>query len=275
MKLKTELYDEKLWVHCKVVMNFVGKLCGSVPGAPDLITPWLENRKPSVKAPGGKSLDELNEEVVNRLKDQDLENAEIEQRSTLAFESAGGGLVIRAATIRAHFKDCARQLMATQGRIQGEKGFAQRVINGLYVLGNFRGESGTDLIRIMRDGKQVTAPDGYDEKTVHVMTPKGMINALKRVPYIVRPTLEFTVSLLAISVNPKELLTLCQYGGTHGYGGERSMQDGQYIAEIDVNDEHMRMVDARKAELKAKMETKKAPKGEKANDREVAVANSR
>ncbi len=44
-----------------------------------------------------------------------------------------GKLVLRSATFRAHLKDCARILSANCiGKVQGEKTFASKVLNGVY-----------------------------------------------------------------------------------------------------------------------------------------------
>ena len=118
-----------LWTTYQVRFDFVTKLCSSVPADPALIEAWQKSRQPRVKPPGGKSIEEIQEEVVASLAEPEAE----EQYSMLVFQRDNGSLVMRAATIRAHLKDCARVLSAQWiGKIQGERSFATKVLNGVY-----------------------------------------------------------------------------------------------------------------------------------------------
>ena len=58
---------KSLWTIYSVTFNFLNKLCASVPANPDLTKVWLESRQPRVKPPGGRSITEINEEVVSTL----------------------------------------------------------------------------------------------------------------------------------------------------------------------------------------------------------------
>jgi hypothetical protein len=146
------------------------------------------------------------------------------------FEKKDGGLCVRGSTIRAHLKDCAKQLSSLYvARIQKEKTFAVRVVNGLYVEGGFRDANGTELIHFMRNGQTVGEPDGYEEKMVHAWSPQGPINALKKFAYLVKPTLQCTVAVLGKAVSAADLKTILEYGAVHGYGGERSQGDGYVL----------------------------------------------
>ena len=240
MKIKGGPYDDKMWVKTHVKWDFVGRLCASVPSNEEIIQGWLDARKPAVRPPGGKSITETVEEVINRLPDQENENEEIKKKTTLVFEKVEGRLVIRANTIRAHIKDCVSQVQNQfAGKIRGERYFTTRVKNGLYVKGNFRDSFGTELVALSRDGKPINEPDGFIEKPVHVNGPQGPQNALKRFAYVIRPTVEFTVRLLGKSVSVQDLATVMMYGATHAYGGERSMQDGQYQYEIETKEKEL------------------------------------
>jgi hypothetical protein len=91
-----------LWTYYRVSFNFVTRLCGSVPADPEIMKPWLEARAPKVRAPGGKSINEIQEEVFASL--PEIPEGEEEQLSMLVFQRNNGGCVIRAATVRAHIK---------------------------------------------------------------------------------------------------------------------------------------------------------------------------
>jgi len=239
MKITGGLYDPRMWASCKVTLNFVGRVCGSVPASEELVEKWLDSRKPSVRPPSGKSIAQLAEEVINRLPDIDLENQEIEKRTTLVFEQVDGVMAVRAATLRAHIKDCTNQVQNQFiGVIGGERNFTTRVKNGLYVGEGLR-DNGTELVPFLRDGNPIKEIDGFQDRPVHFKTPRGEVSALKRFAYLLRPSLKFTVFILGKSVRPEDLQTILQYGAVHGYGGERSMQEGQYTYEIEFDENHL------------------------------------
>jgi hypothetical protein len=54
-----------------VRLDFINEVCGSTPGNPDLIEPWLKSRAPKVTPPGGRTIDEINEEVFATLPEQE------------------------------------------------------------------------------------------------------------------------------------------------------------------------------------------------------------
>lgn len=235
--IKGGLYDPSMWTPVKVRLDFVGRLCGSVPASKDIIEKWLGSRQPSVKPPAAKSIPEIVEEVINTLPDMGQENEEIRQGTMVVFQRVDGRLSVRAATLRAHLKDCCSQVQnQLVGRIKGERNFTTRVKNGLYVGGGFRDQLGTEYFHVVRDGGPITEGDGFQERVVHAQTPQGQINAIKQFEYVVRPTIMFAVGLLGASVKPEDLATLLRYGAVHGYGGERSQQEGQYTFELEVPD---------------------------------------
>lgn len=217
-----------LWILFRVRWEFLTSLCGSVPADPEIVGKWLEARKSKVKArpAGAKSIEEINEEVLASLEDQ-----QEEEFSGLVFQRHDGGLVMRAGTVRAHLKDCARVLSNQYvGRLKGERAFSTRVINGLYL------DEREYWLPIQRpDGTRVEDADGRREKPVHVRGPHGEpLNALKCFEYIEPPSvLEFTLKALGNSVKESDLRILMEYGGVHGYAGERSDGEGRYQFEIE------------------------------------------
>src|SRR4029453_6513078 len=85
-----------------------------------------------VKPAGSLSIQEINEEVLASIERGEGEADQSFQ--LLVFQRHEGRIVERAATVRAHQKDCAR-VLSNQfiGRIQGERAFSTRVINGVYL----------------------------------------------------------------------------------------------------------------------------------------------
>ncbi len=224
-KQKADKDLPQIWTPFKVTWLFIRDLCGSVPASKDLVRIWLENRAPAIRPPGGRSIDEIQEEVLDT-----LINPEEAPLPLRVFQRVNGNLVVREDTVRAHLKDCARSVSAQfVGKIKGERSFATRVVNGLYL------DSMTEFIPITRhDGTPVTKEDDVIDKPVHAKGPRGEpINALKSFETVHNARLDFTLWTLGNSVSIKDLKTLFQYGGTHGYGGERSAGGGKYLADIE------------------------------------------
>src|SRR5262245_7557794 len=213
-----------VWTFYRVRWDFLTSVCASTPADPDVIDAWLRAREPRVKPAGARSIEELNEEVL-----ASIERGEGEPEQSynmLVFQRHQGAIVQRAATVRAHLKDCARVLSAQFiGRIQGERSFATRVINGVYL------DERQYWLPICDDDDQpITKADDSRDRAIHVRGPRGEpLSALKRYEYIEPPsTLTFILKVLGKSISPSDLDHLFTYGGTHGYGGERSDGEGRY-----------------------------------------------
>jgi hypothetical protein len=216
-----------IWTTYRVQWTFhIHKLCASVPADPDIVKKWLEARQPAARAPGGKSISEIQEEVF-----ETIATAEEVTPSLLVFQRHEGTLVMRAATVRAHIKDAARVLSAQYiGKIKGERAFSTRVINGVYE------DPGMYWIPIRRpDGSPVVSADGTIDKAVHVRGPRGEpLNALKTFEYVSPARMDFTLKVLGKSVTLDDLETLFQYGGYKGYAGERGDGQGRYTYSVSV-----------------------------------------
>jgi len=224
-----------MWKTYEVKMKFIGKLCGSVPIDPELIKNWLEARKPRVKPPGSKSIDETAKEVTDSVANVN-EQKEMEDRVTLAFQTYDGGLVMRGGTVKAHLKDCARVLSSLyMGKIQGERSLAIRVLNCINVQEYW--------IPLLRDGAPIKEADNYFDKAVHVQTMRGPRNALKRILYLEKPEMKFHLKILEnqsskLVVSIDDLKKVFEFGCLKGYGGERGDGEGRYeftIEEIQVD----------------------------------------
>lgn len=196
-----------MFVKYKVTMNFQEKLCGSVPLAKEMIRPWLEARMPSKKPAGAKDLEEIEKETLETSVEKEIE------RTTLGFQKNDGGLFVRGGTIKAHMKDCANQIK----EIAKIKSFRSKVANKIHVQEYH--------VPIFKNGRQIKKEDGEFEKAIHVF--QG--DALKKVKYVEKPTLNFTLVVLRdkeVTLSAIELIF--RYGSIHGYGGERGDGEGRY-----------------------------------------------
>lgn len=213
-----------LWTRYDVQWTFFSRVYASVPADPEIREAWLRSRAPAVRPPGGPSIDEINEQVLASLAEEDAEPEQ--QPGYLVFQHhpTHGAIVVRAETVRAHLKDCARVLSAQYiGRVKGERAFSTKVINGLYLPL----DQGRDWIPLTRSDRVIEKPDGEMDRVV-----RGRYgSALKRLQYVDPPSrLTFTLLALGHSIKPEELSYLFRYGGVHGYGGERSLDGGKYLA---------------------------------------------
>ena len=137
---------------------------------------------------------------------------------------------MRAATVRAHMKDCARIISAQfVGKIRGERSYATRLINGTYL------DPASYWLPILRpDGIPIREPDGKYDKPVHARGPRGeQLNSLKTIEFLSPARLDFQLRILGESVKLADLETLFEYGGTHGYAGERGDGEGRYTYRIE------------------------------------------
>ena len=223
-----------MWTKYRVRWEFLTRLCGQTPARPDVVKDWLDARKPSARPAGARSIDEINEEVLSTLETATAV-AEVEaERSSLVFQRWSGALAMRAATVRAHYKDCARVISQNfTGKVEkgsGERSFATRVINCVYY------DPSEYWLPIWRpDGAPIVEPDGTLEKAARAMTRQGPMSFLKQIEYIEPPSvIEFTLLVMSSlpgkqdAVVETDLHYLFQYGGIHGYAGERGDGEGRY-----------------------------------------------
>lgn len=219
----------------RVRWDFYTWLCSSVPANPDLIKAWLGAREPAVKPAGGRSTDEITEEVFNTLAIQQPTEEEEMKKNLLIFQRVNGKLVMRADTVRAHIKDCARIIGREHvGKVSGEMPWASRLINCTYPdYSTCLKAFGQCWIPVTdKEGRPFTEPHGIHEKPVLLWSG----SALKAFEYVNDARMEFTLTVLggdgrgAIKTEDFEKLFL--YGGVHGYAGERSDGGGKYMSAI-------------------------------------------
>lgn len=220
-----------IWTQYEVTMDFCTKLVASVPADPDMVTKWLESRQPRNRPPDSRSITEIAQEVIDTLPPE----GETEESGLLVFQRREGGLVVRMTTIRAHLKDCAQVLSRLYvGKIEKESSFAVKVKNAVY----YPPQIYWLPILSQEDDKQIKEPAGRYDRGIHATTPRGQINALKTLEYVENARLKVPLWILTNTkgkpvIPVDDLETLLVYGGTHGYGGERSAGEGRYFATIE------------------------------------------
>jgi len=173
-------------------------------------------------------LKEIEEEVRDSvLEEEEGAVSEKEKLISLGFQQQDGGFVVRAGTLKAHVKDCALQLH--RAKVVKITSFRSKIANWAQVAPYW--------LSIKKDGDGVVKePDGDFTQAVHTMTRSGPINALKRIYYIDKPTIEADILLLENpEISIEHLRSIFEYGSVHGYGGERGMGEGRYKFELIKN----------------------------------------
>lgn len=258
-----------LWQRYEVTMDFVTKLCASVPGDSEMIAKWLESRAPKVRPAQSRGLDEIQAEVLETIAAgrSEGEGGDGEPDFVpLVFQRVNGVLMVRLATIvRGHLKDCAYQVQTyLAGAVEGEKSFSVRFKNAVYFPAQpdplVTVLKGTPYVAIQRaDGDVVKEPDGVHEKPVHFITRQGPRSALKGFEYVLDARIVYPLYILRqpprqvrqkkegkyelvnvpgkLVVSEDDLKQVMLYGGVHGYGGERSDDGGRYAFTLATTEE--------------------------------------
>jgi hypothetical protein len=250
------MMEDSIWTEYRVSLNFVTKLCASVPADEGLIKKWLDSRRPKMRPPGGRSIDEINEEVLASLPlEEEQVNGLIFQRNN----QNGSNLVVRTATLRAHMKDCADKISSFYvSRIQGERSFAVKVKHCVY---HDEMQYWTPILR--PDGSLIYEADGTMERPVHAFVKGIPVNSLKLFEFVEPARIDFKIKILGGVVKQKDLETLFTYGGTHGYAGERSNGEGRYSFKIEPIEQGKEKDDGNTETARAAKVGKRSDRGER------------
>ncbi len=165
-------------------------------------------------------------ETIPPVEDSEKEDEEEENLNRLVFQQMDS-LVVRAGTIKSHMKDCSRQLYwhhKSFGKKAGDKVFYNRVANGIFMAK----EKYWIPILDAATGSPVTRATDLFEKPIHVQTRMGPRSAIKVIDFVTDARFDFRVTVLGGCVSEEELRFLFEYGGEHGYGGERGDGEGRY-----------------------------------------------
>jgi hypothetical protein len=218
-----------MWTKFNVELEFLTRLCGGIPGDPELVKGWLAAVAPKNRPPQSKSIDEIAEEVMSTLPPDATEPPGFH-----VFQRVDGHCVVGMRTIRGHLKDIAQVLSVLYvGKVAGERSFAVKVKNAVYYPPDVY------WVPIVRttSGELCPKADGSYDKAIHVMTAMGPRTALKTLEYLEGVSIRFPLVVLTppngkLVVSEADLKTLFLYGGTHGYGPERGDGQGRYVATI-------------------------------------------
>lgn len=207
-----------MWKKYDVDLQMTGRFAASLPRTREDIKAMLEHRAP-VKPPANYiSLEELEQEVVEKVgaEGEEVVEKEEEEYGWATFCRDDNGLYYEGRCIRGHLKDCAGQLQV----FLKIKGLKAKVANKVYVE--------TDKIYLDR-----MRPDGTELRYVQVMTRKGPRSAPKWIDYVEKPLLAFRLKVLDDGVIGRDILAaIFDYGSVHGLGQERSQGWGRYTWEM-------------------------------------------
>lgn len=214
-----------MWTTFNVRWDFATPLCASVPADPEYIKRWLESRQPTKRPDNARPLEDIAKEVANTTTQQEDQPPQL-----LQFQRHEDQYCVRAATVRAHLKECASTLSSmVVGRVEGERSFAVRAKNAIY----WPMKDYWIPILDQKTDKPITRKPDTIERPVHPVTPRGTISALKVFECFEDAAIEFKLMVLTqpsgkLVIDEEDLGYIMMYGGTHGYAGERSYDGGRY-----------------------------------------------
>jgi len=195
---------------CTIV--FRDRLCGGVPRNKELIKAWV--------TAGTEHDDEITVAQTQEAKDAIIND--VAEKSWIGFfEDPEKGLWLHARNVKAAFKQGASMLRITKDKIGSKQIFAEG--------SEIKGVDGSD--RIYLDRK---APDGTDEKPIHVMTAQGPRTALKRFDYVTKAKISFEIWVLKTSdkekrhVGEDDLIHVLTFLQENGIGADRSQGEGKF-----------------------------------------------
>ena len=210
-----------MWKKYEVELQMTGYFAASLPQTREDIEKMLENRMPAKPPEDFVPLDQLVDEVAEKVgagEDGEGEEAELKY-GWATFPRDDNGLYYEGRCVRGHIKDCANQV---KDAIKPEvKALKAKVANKVYVM--------TDVIPLIVDGVQVREISGTVQRFVQVMTMRGPRSTIKFVDYLQKPALTFRLNVLDDGIITDDILNaIFEYGSIHGMGQERSQGWGRY-----------------------------------------------
>lgn len=249
MTTKTKPTLKSMYNRYAVTIEYLTQLEGGVPTNKDMIRNWIKARMKKAQNGRDVAAEELEklvqETIASTPKLAATEVAEGFVADSLLWTTfkrdAEGRPLVEGRCIKSFFKENAnilKDILAAEAKAEGrgqktkkdgsEGGsvyntmYRSKVAEQLFVEGF--------LYPLTRDGKPLEDVDGREEKAIHVMTPQGKRDALKRYDYIhpgVRLT--FTVRVLRDGVvTEHDLLRMLEHGQVNGLGSGRSQGSGQF-----------------------------------------------
>jgi hypothetical protein len=189
------------------------RICGGIPKHPEIIRSWVEAKT--------KFDDEQAKKII-RETSVIMATEEIFEDKTLkawtGFKKDEKGLFIESRQIKAMVKENANILKGVTG--------AKPIIN----IRNLQARLAERVfVKPDRIYLGVKEPSGFMEIAIHVFTPKGPRDSLKRVDYVEGPTLKFQLEVLDDGlIGKKELELIVEHAQRLGLGANRSQGYGQF-----------------------------------------------
>lgn len=220
--MELDLKKLKMWDYADLTIKIQNRIVGGIPTNKDLIDGWLRRNMKSATEEERKKLAEATLADLPQLVEEQGE------MSATTFKRDETGIFVESRQVKSMLKECAnilRELLVKAEAAKGKSRFTNlraRVAERVFVMG--------DKLHIMRDGKPLKAEDGREEKPIHVMTPQGPRDSIKRFDFVEGPC-EFTCRLryLADGLVTEDLLEfLLQFGGQNGIGSDRSQGNGVF-----------------------------------------------
>jgi len=210
-----------MWKKYEVELQMTGYFAASLPQTREEIEKMLENRMPAKPPEDFVPLDQLVDEVAEKVGAGEEGKGEEEELKYgwATFPRDDNGLYYEGRCVRGHIKDCANQV---KDAIKPEvKALKAKVANKVYVM--------TDVIPLIVDGVQVREISGTVQRFVQVMTMRGPRSTIKFVDYLQKPALTFRLNVLDDGIITDDILNaIFEYGSIHGMGQERSQGWGRY-----------------------------------------------
>jgi len=225
-----------MWLKYEVELRMTGYFAAALPRTREQIEKMLKNRMPDTPPADFIPIDELVDEVAERVGITTAEEgAEEELRYGWAtFPRDDNGLYYEGRGVRGHLKDCANQVkdadipalkVIKRGVEDQITALKAKVANKVYVM--------TDVIPLMVNGAQAKEIAGTVQRFVQVMTARGPRSTIKFVDYLEKPVLKLQLNVLDDGVITEDILkAIFEYGSIHGMGQERSQGWGRYTFTI-------------------------------------------
>lgn len=204
-----ELYD------CyQVVIRIRERLDGGIPKSPELIKGWVAAKT------------KFDDEITQKLAEEHLPDIEAVAEGKAegmwtGFKAREGRPYIETRQVKAMFREAASMLRITVDK----KGSKQILQHGFEVKGE---DLGSRIF--LEDHSEIE----NEERAIHVMTPQGKRNALKRTDFVAAATLRFEIWALKTKpqekrhVGEKEIRRMLAFSQENGLGANRSQGSGKF-----------------------------------------------
>ena len=208
--------NKLLWQHFDVELQMRRYICGGTPKDPKSIEAWIR-----ATVEDKNKLEQLIRQAkvdvgADGLSDEDLET--LKQSCWNTFRANERGPFLEGRCCKAMLKESAN------------------IIRNIVNVANMKSKI-AERVFVVEEEIYLGAITGSYEGFIHAWTPQGPISALKRVDYVERPIIKFTLKVLnepLVSKDKKQLSPgtylpiLFEFGGENGLGSERSQGHGKY-----------------------------------------------